>query len=534
MRVYKYIVGLCGLLVAACSNPVGTGENEPSTTPMFTENRIFGTWDYNFLLQGDTRKVLSPKEKEKEGICKPFGTITCIDNYPANTSELVPLSIVAADSKYWIEHNRPVSLFLQHVHLPDSRGVQYNGWPPRRGLLDAPWSCLLCEPTLDVAIIIDLAIGDEPPTSVVAFYQREVRSGGRLNLENLLIYAKDAWDSGKPPRLRVRVMDVSAEKNQEARRGLATVERVGNVLAGAIGNPIAGSFAELALNTARIIVDNQQNRPIIDFTVQFTPAFSASTSAIAPSNPQTSQSTTVSSQANSPWLTPLIENRMVVLGANKDFWDRQAPNKPLLIRSDDLHIGSMKSRKIFEEISKDQENQIKLKNLLDGPMQPAGATADENSIVAEPDIPVVMLKIVAQQLVVGKSVKDAQRAMLDRINAAASEGAGSVEQAIQQLTTGGPLLARIEAFNKSRDRQTLQAILEQMNKMDDAQQKSAGQAWGAAAATILNATGCNINGKKSASDLLGTVKNLSTEVKVDNRTRSLSPIQPNLCPKATD
>ncbi|MDO9710291.1 hypothetical protein [Paracraurococcus lichenis] len=379
---------------------------------------------------------------------------------------------------------------------------------------------------MDVAVIIDLAIGDEPPTSVVAFYQREVRSGGRLNLENLLIYARDAWDSGNPPRVRIRVMDVTAEKNQEARRGLATVERVGNVLSSAAGNPVAGSFAELAINTARIIVDNQQNRPIVDFTVQFTPAFSSKVQDInsGPALPP----------ANSAWLTPLIENRMVVIGANQDFWDKQSPGKPLLIRSDNLQIGSMKNRKIFENTTKDIASQAELKTLLDAPMEHPGNSSNESSIVAEPDLPVVMLKVVAQQMVVGKSVKDAQRAMLDRINTAAAEGASSVEQAIQQLTNGGPLLARVEAFNKSRDRQTLQAVLKQMSTLDDAQQKSAGQAWGAAAAAVLNATGCNISSKASAAELASKVSQLPNTIKVDDKTRSLSSLPENFCPKATN
>ena len=177
------------------------------------------------------------------------------------------------DAKSTIVHGSPLSLILNNVTLPPSQA----------------------KGTKDIAVVLEIGTassGESAP--VVAWYQRGVRADQPLNFSNLLIHFEPRWDARVAPFVRIRVVDVSSEKNEEARDALA---RVG-ALAQGISPFIPGAnqaAVSLGIKAASLVISSSANVQLLDYTVQF-----YSDEAIA--------------AANGSGLTPLRKGRILLVG----------------------------------------------------------------------------------------------------------------------------------------------------------------------------------------------------------------------------
>jgi hypothetical protein len=177
-----------------------------------------------------------------------------LDQADQHTTQLIPLQHIfevdpndPARRKDMIENGDPLSVVLQGVRIPESL-------PGGRH---------------DIAVVLDICTsGQRGLTTLLAFYQRDVPSGQLLNFNNLLVYADPMWDSSNPPYFRVRVLDVRAERN---RRTNAIFEKVSNLSAqigGMVPHP-AIPLVTTAMDAARLLLSNQQNKLLLDYQIQF-------------------------------------------------------------------------------------------------------------------------------------------------------------------------------------------------------------------------------------------------------------------------
>lgn len=222
-----------GLILSGCvpgPQLTGDGSYAANTSHAFRENRVF----YLGL----------PKKVCKHGDCPSTCTSTgCVAVRPLSPVYEPPAN--PADS---IKHGDPLSVLVSGVRIPET--------------VSGP---------VDVAVVLDIYTGKDPEqqsTALVVWYQRDVRGGMTLAFQNLVVYSVDFWNSDYPPLFRLRVLDVKTERNT------ATASLLDNA------SQIASSFGDflpstalpilsLATKTAKLILANQQNQVLIDYTVQF-------------------------------------------------------------------------------------------------------------------------------------------------------------------------------------------------------------------------------------------------------------------------
>lgn len=153
-----------------------------------------------------------------------------------------------------INHGSPLSIILNSVSLPPAE-VGADGKPKNQG-------------TRDIAVVLDVATkttgADE---SIVAWYQRGVQPDQALNFSNLLLYFDPRWDARVAPLIRIRVVDVSSEKNAEVRETLGQVKQfIGSI--GPILPTSSDAIVSVASRAATLIL-TRPNKQLLDYTVQF-------------------------------------------------------------------------------------------------------------------------------------------------------------------------------------------------------------------------------------------------------------------------
>ncbi|MCB4822686.1 hypothetical protein [Roseicella aerolata] len=575
MRVGAILAGCLALLAAACGASTDLGSDAPATTPLYGENRIFGVWDSNFVLRADNRLPLPPESIQSPGRnqppdCedwnKPQVKITCLQHQPANMAELVPPRFIANDSKFWINHNEPASVILSRMYLPEDRAWEVKeGLWWRRGLFGSPWYCQLCRATIDAAIIIDVWTDErlledgKPPRPIVAWYQRGVRAGGQLNFNDIVVYAKSQWNSAAPPRIRVRVLDVTGERNREALNGLETANRFGGTIAAMAGNPLAAAAVEAATNAARLVIANNDNRAVLDFTVQFYHAGvpNPNGSALVP-RPADVPADAATTAANlrippaSPWLTPFVQGRMVVVGGNPAFWSANQGQR-LWLDSRESQLASRLDNTGDDEAIPALDNsrgghaaqqrvcrQYKLLNgsvAAQSSLLPVPGCKEESN---QPDVawqakpaPVAVLTVVAHDASAMHATQMLAASWFNRITTASQQNAAATERSLLALQQGGPLLVAASAYRSRHTMPSLLALLQSMAAVDTAERRlAAGAAWDLAASAVSSATGglCIIDDAKAAANLRAEL--LQRKFGMDRNTgRMLLPMDWGHCTK---
>ncbi len=215
-------MALAGFLAACAGDAPGFGEEDRYrvfTPPDYADNRV-----YYVAAPTEEHSVLIPQEAE-----------------------------IAEDQKSnLVKHREPLSIIMNSVELPQD------------------WPASISRKTIDVAVILDLATApDGSDTSIVVWYQRGVQPGQSLNFSNLLVHFEPRWDQRTAPMFRVRVMNVTDERNAEALETLAQVRKFGGTVAALAGQPAFSPLISIATRAAGLVQANEKNSMLLDYTVQF-------------------------------------------------------------------------------------------------------------------------------------------------------------------------------------------------------------------------------------------------------------------------
>lgn len=217
-----FVVFFALFAITGCTTPPDlTGY--PANTPVYhPENRVFY----------ETR--LEPADQHTAQLI-PLQHVFEIDpNDPGRENDI-------------IENGNPLSVVLQGVRIPENM-------PGGRR---------------DIAVVLDIhSSGERGLTTLLAYYQRDVPPGQLLNFNNLLVYADPMWDSSNPPYFRIRVLDVKAERNRRTSAVFQKVSNLGAQIGGMVPHP-AIPLVTTAIDTAGILLSNQQNILILDYQIQF-------------------------------------------------------------------------------------------------------------------------------------------------------------------------------------------------------------------------------------------------------------------------
>jgi len=225
------------LLLAACIFSVvgGCADTGPLLTdrftvytPIFADNRVY------YLKKRDPTK--------KTQALEPLGA-----------------PVARGQGERPIERNSPISVILRSVEIPGATSVDASGKTVEGAITAAA----------DYAVILDIGTNaDGSSRSLVVWYQRGVQPDQSLNFSNLLVYYEPRWDERVAPFFRVRVMDITSERNAETRRALERAHNIGSSLGSLAANPALSPFIGIAFTAAELVLANRQNRMVVDYSVQ--------------------------------------------------------------------------------------------------------------------------------------------------------------------------------------------------------------------------------------------------------------------------
>lgn len=211
------------LVLSACAGGPQPGLGEADRfrvfTPIFSDNRVY---------------YVAPEHEGVSSLLDP-GT-------PLEGGE---------DSSLVVQKNEPLSVIVRSIEIPKD---------PRYRLEQRSG---------DYAVILDVgAAPDGGSESLVVWYQTGVKPDQSLNFANLLVYYEPRWDQRVAPLFRIRVLEVTQERNIEARRMLARVEQFSRRIGFLVANPAVSPLIGLARTAAELVLANRQNRMLLDYTVQ--------------------------------------------------------------------------------------------------------------------------------------------------------------------------------------------------------------------------------------------------------------------------
>lgn len=172
---------------------------------------------------------------------------------------------------------------------------------PLSVILNSVWLALPQEKldeTFDIAVVLTAEFSQQSGMQqIAAWYQTDTPLDDRLNFGDLLIYQHETWDSAKPIAIRVRIIDVTSERNIRTRVALNKVREFGGNVLLAASNPYTSTIFSVATEAASLLLTNQSNRVLLDYSANF---YSAE-----------------SSQQSGLDLTPLLLGRVVVVGTKE-------------------------------------------------------------------------------------------------------------------------------------------------------------------------------------------------------------------------
>ncbi|PKN66660.1 MAG: hypothetical protein CVU57_05245 [Deltaproteobacteria bacterium HGW-Deltaproteobacteria-15] len=163
--------------------------------------------------------------------------------------ELIPQRFPPKDSDLLIHESEPLTVIVDSVTLP------------RTGIGNDP---------KDIAVIVDLSTAlDGGYKSIVAWYETNVLPGRTLDFKNLVVHHEPRWDPRVAPFLRLRVIDVKLEQNERVRQALKQVQTFAPEIGNLIPYPGTSALIGIAAQAASLVLGNQANRTIMDYSFQF-------------------------------------------------------------------------------------------------------------------------------------------------------------------------------------------------------------------------------------------------------------------------
>jgi hypothetical protein len=215
-------LGISASLFSGCLSSDTTGETSLLvTTPVYRANKIF--------------YVLEPKKDEYNKI---------------RYSDLVePYEWVASplERSSPVHNGEPVTIVVNRAYIPPDRIA------PQR--------------TRDIAVLLDIGMRTGQNEQFIAvWYQRGVPADEPLSFQDLVVYSEDSWDNRVPPYFRIRLVDVTTERNAATAEMLDQVAEFSGVLSSLTSSPLSGSIMSVGLRAARLVLANKKNRALIDYT----------------------------------------------------------------------------------------------------------------------------------------------------------------------------------------------------------------------------------------------------------------------------
>ena len=146
-----------------------------------------------------------------------------------------------------VENGEPVTVVINKAYIP----------------ADAAKSRL--DRTRDIAVLVDLGFQPGKEAFIAVWYQRDVPVNEELSFSSIPVYSLDAWNSDAPPRFRVRLVDVTVERNKRTAELLSLSSQVSGSVISLIGTPAAGVAVNVATEAAKLVLANKKNTNLVDF-----------------------------------------------------------------------------------------------------------------------------------------------------------------------------------------------------------------------------------------------------------------------------
>lgn len=157
-----------------------------------------------------------------------------------------------------IQNRQPISIVISRAFVPASL-KRCNGRAS---------DFLFGDKGRDIAVLLDVSTNAGTENFIAVWYQTGVPPGSLLTFGDLLVFSTDSWDAKYPPYFRVRLVDVTAERNTAVGAMLDRLNTTSNTLAGLANVANAGPLINLAGLAARMTLANEKNKAIVDFTFQ--------------------------------------------------------------------------------------------------------------------------------------------------------------------------------------------------------------------------------------------------------------------------
>lgn len=251
-------------------------------TPLFSSNQIF------FL--DETRL---PDSLVEPGSARRFERL--MPSYEAASAARGCSTEPSRDTEFcnrMVRAPNPVTIIVDRVYIP--RNIEQCAINVRDFGRTVSYGI---SGTVDVAVLLDVDTGENQKETdfIAVWYQRGVPLGEALNFSQLAVYSNDEWDGTSPPYFRLRVVDVTYERNEATRAFLSEIGTNASTISSIVGGPSAAPMTNLAMRAAELVLANSRNRTLVDFTFN----------AYPPS---------VSQRTGGEHLTPFLSGRMMLAG----------------------------------------------------------------------------------------------------------------------------------------------------------------------------------------------------------------------------
>jgi hypothetical protein len=121
--------------------------------------------------------------------------------------------------------------------------------------------------TRDIAVLLDFGGQAEQAEEFIAvWYERDVAPDQTLSFQDLVVYSQDSWDNRVPPYFRLRIVDVTNERNTRTGELLNQVRLASGSLASFVTSPVPGAAINIATRAAELVLTNEENRALVDYT----------------------------------------------------------------------------------------------------------------------------------------------------------------------------------------------------------------------------------------------------------------------------
>ncbi len=125
----------------------------------------------------------------------------------------------------------------------------------------------------DVAVVINFdAKAGQPSDPIVVWYERGVAPGRVLSFANLHVYTQSNWDTRVPPYFRLRVIDVTSEKNAEVRAFFEQSSGIYSLINSAMGSSLSAPLLQMVTRAGQLALTGRGNQILLDYTFQLYPA----------------------------------------------------------------------------------------------------------------------------------------------------------------------------------------------------------------------------------------------------------------------